>query len=404
MKKTVLLALAATFLSLTQALAQQVPTTTQRLMDRLETAAGRPATGPFRRTQALIQRYPGGTWTSNRREIYSNFTPLQSKPQLTQLDSLNGTTVLPLRQFRRRYNGREQVLTDTTMAWSNLRRYIPIQVKTYTYNAQDSLATEVQQDLRGSVLVPYDRLTYSYDITSRRLTQIQYESYDRGAWSGYGRDQYTYDAQGRLSQIDLLASILSGPYTPFSRTIFTYNAQGRLESTVIQFSNSMGGFDNLLQTIRTYVAGRLLRTQVNQWRNGAWQPSNQYQLFYDTDGNVETEILQRYGNSVYNNFERFVYSYQNTLATSAARLRAGLSVVPNPSHGGAEVRFALPKATAATVEVLDALGRSVAELPVPSASIAAQRVSLAPLGLRAGLYVVRLRVPGQSQQVKLVVE
>lgn len=408
MNKTLLLLSAASCLLAVPAHAQQTaPAGVARLAEarRLDPLASlrRAATG-YRRIQTLEQRFPGGTTATNRRQTYSNFTARLNKPRLTQYDSLDGNTVLPLRQFRRRYNALEQITTDSTWAWTNLQRYVPIRVSTYTYNGQDSLAQELVQVSRSGTLTPFDRLTYTYDAASRRLTRILYEGYNNNSWGGYAREEYFYDAQGRVSRIDVLASALGGPFEPFARTLLAYDSQSRLQSAVFQLANaaSSTGYDNLVQTVVVYDAsGRVASRQGNEWRNNAWQPLDQTLLTYDPDDNVDTETIQRYANNRFSNFERFVYSYQRVLGTYAARLQAGLAVLPNPSAGFAEACFALPAPGPAILDVTDALGRTVRTVPVPAAGTAPQRVPLA--GLPAGLYVVRLTAAGQSQQTKLLV-
>jgi subtilisin family serine protease len=90
---------------------------------------------------------------------------------------------------------------------------------------------------------------------------------------------------------------------------------------------------------------------------------------------------------------------------TAGRLR--LAVVPNPSHGGADVRFTLPSSGAVTVSVTDAGGRRVCTLE--SATLGAGPHALAWDGLDAsgrpaavGIYFVTLESGGRRLSARMV--
>jgi hypothetical protein len=88
------------------------------------------------------------------------------------------------------------------------------------------------------------------------------------------------------------------------------------------------------------------------------------------------------------------------------RLAFGLrGVDPNPAIGRVTIRFALPVAAPATLEVLDLEGRRVAEREVGGFGPGAHAVTLSRelAGLPAGVYAVRLRQLGLSQTLKLSV-
>jgi uncharacterized delta-60 repeat protein len=87
------------------------------------------------------------------------------------------------------------------------------------------------------------------------------------------------------------------------------------------------------------------------------------------------------------------YSVVRTVALAGAS--AGLSLYPNPAHGGAATLLGAQPGTVVTV--LDALGRTVATAPADASGTA---VLVLPQGLAAGVYVVRA---GQ-QALRLTVE
>jgi hypothetical protein len=82
--------------------------------------------------------------------------------------------------------------------------------------------------------------------------------------------------------------------------------------------------------------------------------------------------------------------------------RASVSIAPNPLSRSATVRYSLPKAGLATLDVYDVTGREVL-----TQTIAAGRTGTASLDLRkleAGVYMVKVKTNGFSTTQKLVVE
>jgi|GEM_PF-2194963 len=77
-------------------------------------------------------------------------------------------------------------------------------------------------------------------------------------------------------------------------------------------------------------------------------------------------------------------------------------VVPNPTSGGAVVRFTLSSSEAVTVTVYDMLGRTVATLFDGTASAGANAVSV-PSSLNAGVYVVRVSTEGATASARFTV-
>ncbi|MFI5372766.1 MAG: T9SS type A sorting domain-containing protein, partial [Candidatus Eisenbacteria bacterium] len=78
-------------------------------------------------------------------------------------------------------------------------------------------------------------------------------------------------------------------------------------------------------------------------------------------------------------------------------------IEPNPASSRVTVRFVLPVAAPATLEVLDLEGRRVALVEVGGLGPGAHAVVLDRdlAGLPTGLYAVRLRQLGQTRTLKL---
>lgn len=91
-------------------------------------------------------------------------------------------------------------------------------------------------------------------------------------------------------------------------------------------------------------------------------------------------------------------------ATAGPRVLPAVAVFPNPAHATATVQLpAVPGASAATLTLLDAVGRVVrtATVPLPAAGL---RHPLDLAGLPAGLYAVRVAAGASTATHRLVVE
>ena len=75
---------------------------------------------------------------------------------------------------------------------------------------------------------------------------------------------------------------------------------------------------------------------------------------------------------------------------------------PNPASLHFEVRFALPDAGPASLELLDLAGRRVHRAEIGGGTAGERSVMLRPIGLAPGLYVVRLTHARGERTVKAV--
>ncbi|SHJ69297.1 Por secretion system C-terminal sorting domain-containing protein [Hymenobacter daecheongensis DSM 21074] len=80
----------------------------------------------------------------------------------------------------------------------------------------------------------------------------------------------------------------------------------------------------------------------------------------------------------------------------------GLSVAPNPTAGEALLSFELKRADAATVRIVDAVGRTVATLEAGRLVAGPQQLAL-PASLKNGVYVATVTTSETSQTVRFVV-
>lgn len=78
-------------------------------------------------------------------------------------------------------------------------------------------------------------------------------------------------------------------------------------------------------------------------------------------------------------------------------------LAPNPVHSEMQVAFVLPRRCGVRLSVLDVQGREVALLTEGEREAGRHTAALDARALRAGLYLVRLHVPGADLTRKLIV-
>ncbi len=102
----------------------------------------------------------------------------------------------------------------------------------------------------------------------------------------------------------------------------------------------------------------------------------------------------------------YVFSTSRSTPTEpapAASEPLALRTGPNPTRGGVAVSFALPEPGLVRLDVLDALGRTVAVLADGARPAGEQTVRAALEGLPAGAYFIRLQAGAQTATARLTV-
>ncbi|SHI33148.1 Por secretion system C-terminal sorting domain-containing protein [Hymenobacter daecheongensis DSM 21074] len=367
--------------------------------------------GNTRLIQQLEQKQYRGAWADTLRRTYSRFTAADNPQSMLweQASPKAGTPFRSIRLYRYTYNAAQKVALDTVYTFPAAGGINPLINEVNTYDAQGNLTQWVQQLKISGTWRNYARTTYTYNAANQP-TLILDETYFGTAWENSSREVLTYDAQGRLTVSEFMTAQTSGPgFNPFFKTFLTYNTAGKVQTTLQQYYQGGAYVDDQRNSFIYNGTGQLQLFTIERYVSSAWVRVGAYQYTYDADGNTAQELYQTYNaaTGTFTNNYRVQNTYQRTTATAATRgLAAGLTVVPNPAtRGAAQLRYALPVAGPATVEVLDLTGRLISRLSRAAAPAAtAQTVELSALNLRAGLYLVRLTASGQSQQTKLVVE
>ena len=128
---------------------------------------------------------------------------------------------------------------------------------------------------------------------------------------------------------------------------------------------------------------------------------------YQSSGLFKVRFQMVNGSSQGNNFYFDNLRVTGPLATKADALaRRGISVYPNPLTRETAVHLNLPAPTQVQLRLTDMLGRTVLSLPAKTYGAGQQALSLQAAGqsLRAGVYVVRITLDGETFSSKLTVE
>ncbi|OON70668.1 T9SS type A sorting domain-containing protein [Hymenobacter sp. CRA2] len=371
--------------------------------------ASRPAATVSQLQQVLIQNASGTSWLDYSREVYSRYTGANANlPGTVRSDRWSGGNWVPLAATRRQFTASGQVLNDTIISYQLSPQGQPYFADVNTYNAADQLVEEKRFANVGMGWEQLKRNTHSYG-TNNLVAQVLEENYAGGAYSPAARRLYTYDAQGRRIGYEAQTPDFGGSgWGKLQRITTTYstNATGPVEVAIAEQATVDGSayVNSSRQTYQYNAQSQIVLLTSESWQNSAWRNSSQTTYTYDALGNPAVATVQAWNGTGYQNYQRAIYTYaQVTAAQSARALVAQLSVAPNPAAGAATVRYVLPAAGQASVEVTDMVGRRVT-LALPTTAQAAGSHAIELPALRAGLYTVRLRVGQQTQQTKLVVQ
>ncbi|MEP0546643.1 MAG: T9SS type A sorting domain-containing protein [Rhodothermales bacterium] len=144
-------------------------------------------------------------------------------------------------------------------------------------------------------------------------------------------------------------------------------------------------FDDLLQGVITLVAG-LGPVSANNIDTDTWED-----ILYARIGGEEVGT------------PAFVFPTAGEPIAAQPTATAFTTVFPNPARGPVQAQYALGAAQAVTLELIDLLGRRVRSEEVGRQAAGIHDVRLDMGGLRAGLYVLRLRGDAGAEATRRVV-
>ncbi len=206
--------------------------------------------------------------------------------------------------------------------------------------------------------------------------------------SSFGAVATTLYALNELKQLTTLNSPNTGQLT----TVSSLNGvQSPLGYTTLDMDIY---FDPLTRTNKAYVAA--------SWSN----PADAEYAFYSVDlATGQAALLgseSQLGTSPPTYITLAVEPAGVTTSTRNPAVDSGFSLYPNPVMGSAEISFRLPQAGVAELRLTDALGRTVERLDLGNRAAGTQTLNWTPTHRRAGVYLLRLLIDGQSAGVQRV--
>ena len=285
-------------------------------------------------------------------------------------------------------------------------------------------------------------IEYAYDEMGNRVSRTNYNNFD-GVWELGGVYRYSYDTYGNI----ILSELTMGGIV-FQKVEYTYSSVGGYLVCELWYGYNGSGLSPSEKIVTDWVDGRKEREYDSVSDDGVhWQFNGRSEFFYDENGNcteyhhydntgseverniydINTELplsrtfmpwtpestrpktyqnVHAYDREAWYTVDvdhvlRYVcdYLYEYEEATAGIRTTEALevSVFPNPSRGFVTLRGV--KGRAATIRVMDAMGRTVMTREImPDAPVIDVR-SLVP-----GCYVMRIALDGGVSTVRLVIE
>jgi hypothetical protein len=360
--------------------------------------------------------------------------------QETQQTLSDSTTATPLNRLSTSYNADGQVTQELSEiffdgSWENASRVLT------TYDAQKQISSQenqgferngtwqtesgvqyqneyspanylTTQTIRGyqtQTKTYVDSLRYQYTLAANgEWTSRVEQGFDNGTWENQERQQNVvwYDfAKGQMASAEI-QGWTGRQWQTVARTIGTYTAT----TTELIIQERVGNaWENLQRQVARYDdKGNLVQAKIEEWDGSAWVVSFidvQIQLFYNSDSSVRRRITSAviFGNPLtplsLDNFSGYRTLVLGTQPRQTPLLAT--QAYPNPSTDG-RFTVSLPTAaTAARVQVLDALGRQVA---TDSWTGSRSSYLLNLSGQRAGVYTVKISTAAGTAVQKLVIQ
>jgi len=131
---------------------------------------------------------------------------------------------------------------------------------------------------------------------------------------------------------------------------------------------------------------------TEDWIDDGWRGSIRYETIYDGEGN-EIEVTKlNYFDSLWLLESRRSYRYASVSSTNDPSIPSPpvLNVYPNPSQGWVNVELGRSSEPPITIQIVDALGRVVADVPPELSVQSAGRLRISTHEFSSGIYFVRV--------------
>ena len=175
--------------------------------------------------------------------------------------------------------------------------------KINTYDGSGYLTNSLDQTWTGSSWVNAFQTIYTNNPNGSVNFWIS-QIWNGSAWNNTQRLTYTYNGSGKILTL-LAEQFTAGNWVSQTMISYTYDGSGYLTNELSQ-----------------------------QWDAGSssWKDNSRTTYTNNPDGTANQSVSQSWDGSVWNNIERFTFSYSQPTAVSEFTNEADFTVYPNPAH------------------------------------------------------------------------
>ncbi len=241
-------------------------------------------------------------------------------------------------------------------------------------------------------------------------------SYDslEGAFSDYEDKTYIYNAECQLLEKLVLTVVEQQGLTQSMRCLYSYNPDGSLAQTLYQFWSWIGdhyAWRDSRRDINTFDTHGFLTEVLEQNYSDTigWNDTTRYTYTNDWFGNAVQVDKQLNSMDGWQDWDHWINVYASTSVEDdqIPAPNTQISCRPNPFSASTEISFQLKEAALAELAVYNLKGQKVMTLAGGTLSAGAQTYiwngkDAADRDLPAGIYLLRLSIPGQNPVVKRI--
>ena len=286
-------------------------------------------------------------------------------------------------------------------AWDQINR------TAYQYDGLGNVLVQTMQEHTSQVWQNFTRTTWTRDGLGKPIEQTN-EIWSSGVWNNSTRTVFNFSGDQLM---DAENYFWIGSWSLLGRSLYSYGPDGETEELQQSWNGSFWTDTQLYTT--TYSSGLPSVYLYQVWTGTMWVDQNR-QLYqsYDGQGRLEAEDTQFYV-GLWQNTSRTEYDYGTPTGIGdemPSTLPNGVALqqnYPNPFNPSTEIAFTLPMKSAVRVQVIDILGRTVAEpfdgdLPAGDHVVTWDGRSTAGDRAASGVYFYRLSTESGSLARKML--
>jgi hypothetical protein len=264
------------------------------------------------------------TWVTDSRDTYSYDVNNHIINILTE--SWNGASFENKGQINYTINLDGTINQMVIQVW-NSGVWTDFLTNTFTYNSSKKVLTTVSVTLASNT-----KQTNSYDSGTGFLLNSLNQSWDGATYQNSTQSNYTNDSNGNPTQEITQQWDGISAWTNLTRSTSTYNGSNKVLTTISDKWKS-GAWEPDHQDLYTYDGTGLITLLDQTWNGATWDDKNRTIFSNNLNGTVSQATDQSWSAGVWNNVERYTYTYDS--ATGFSELSSGgetdFTIYPNPA-------------------------------------------------------------------------